>query len=135
MKIAKLVGLALGLGVIGVGAIMAVTNPDESAFEDFALEKVKTEGCKEVPEIVRSQCPKFIQDNQTQLKAALMRNTERENYGLFSIYRTNLSVRSLVPDLPAFLDLPAFELETIALFGKFYIYEAQQQPSDNRTSK
>lgn len=135
MKIAKLLMIALGLGVVGVGAALALTNPDEKAFEEFALQQVKAEGCKELPEVIRSQCPQFVQDNQAQIKKMLLRSTERENYVFFSIYRTNLSARSLVPALPLFLDLPAFRLETIGLFGKFHIYEAEQQQSrrDNRT--
>jgi hypothetical protein len=137
MKTLKLLVMALGLGVAGVGAVLAATNPDEAAFEEFALQQVKAEGCKELPEVIRSRCPQFVQDNQAQIKKMLIRSTERENYVFFSIYRTNLSARSLVPELPMFLDLPAFHLETVGLFGRFHIYEAAQQKAkrDNRTSQ
>jgi hypothetical protein len=128
-KIARYSWMALGLGVVGVGATLAATNPDEAAFENFALEQVKAQGCKELPEIIRSQCPQFVQDNQAELKKLLGRSTQRENYYLFSLYRTNLSARSLMPELPMFLDLPAFKLETVAVFGKFYIYETKRQPA------
>lgn len=127
MKIARWIAVGLGLGVVGAGAVMAATNPDEAAFEQFALEQVKAQGCQEVPEILRSQCPRFVQENQAQLKKMLGRSTERENYVLFSIYRTNLTARSLIPELPLFLDVPAFELETVAVLGRFYIYQAKQQ--------
>lgn len=127
MKTSHVIGLAFGLGIIGLGAVMAATNPGEAEFEKFALDQLETRGCKEVPQIVREQCPRFVRDNQAQVKKLIMKDTQRENYGLFSIYRTNLSARSIIPELPLFLDLPAFKLETVAMFGKFYIYEAQKQ--------
>lgn len=126
MKTFQLLLGGLGLGVLGLAGVMAVTNPDETAFGDFALEQVKTQGCKEVPQLIRQQCPQFVQENQAQVKKLIAQNTERQNYGLFSLYRTNLSTRSIVPDLPAFLDLPAFQLETVGMMGKFYIYQAEE---------
>lgn len=117
----------VGLVVLGSAGLMALTNPDETAFGEFALQQVKTQGCKEVPQIIREQCPQFVQDNQSQVKKLITQSTKRENYGLFSIYRTNLSTRSIVPNLPIFLDLPAFQLETVGMFGKFYIYQAEQR--------
>lgn len=127
MKTSKLVLGVLGLSVTGLAALLAMTNPGEVAFGEFALEQVQTQGCKEAPQIIRSQCPRFVQDNQAEMKRLILKNTERQNYGLFSLYRTNLSARSIVPDLPIFLDLPAFQLETVGLMGKFYIYQAEKQ--------
>lgn len=105
---------------------MALTNPGEAAFGEFALQQIKAEGCQKVPQIIREQCPQFVQDNQAQVKKLILQSTDRQNFGLFSIYRTNLSTRSIVPNLPIFLDLPAFQLETVGMFGKFYIYQAEQ---------
>jgi len=126
MKTSQLFLGVLGLGVLGLAGVMAVTNPDEAAFGEFALEQVKTQGCKEVPQFIRQQCPQFVQDNQAQVKKLIAQSTERQNYGLFSLYRTNLSTRSIVPDLPVFLDLPAFQLETVGMMGRFYIYQAEE---------
>ncbi|BAU13777.1 hypothetical protein LEP3755_43190 [Leptolyngbya sp. NIES-3755] len=126
MKTSQLLLGVLGLGVLGLAGVMAVTNPDEAAFGEFALEQVKTQGCKEVPQIIRQQCPRFVQENQAQVKKLIAQSTERQNYGLFSLYRTNLSTRSIVPDLPVFLDLPAFQLETVGMMGKFYIYQTEE---------
>jgi hypothetical protein len=127
MKSSQILLGIVGLAVLGGAGLMALTNPDETAFGEFALQQVKTQGCKEVPQIIREQCPQFVQDNQAQVKKLIIQSTQRENYGLFSIYRTNLSTRSIVPNLPIFLDLPAFQLETVGMFGKFYIYQAEQQ--------
>jgi len=126
MKTSQLLLGVLGLGVLGLAGVMAVTNPNEVAFGEFALEQVKTQGCKEVPQLIRQQCPQFVQENRAQVKKLIVQSTERQNYGLFSLYRTNLSTRSIVPDLPVFLDVPAFQLETVGMMGKFYIYQAEE---------
>jgi hypothetical protein len=126
MKTSQIFLSVVGVGLLGLAGLMAVTNPDERAFGEFALVQVKVQGCKEVPKFLREQCPQFIQDNQGQVKKLILQSTDRQNYGLFSVYQTNLSTRSIVPDLPIFLDLPAFQLETVGLMGKFYIYQAEQ---------
>ncbi|MBD1823755.1 DUF4359 domain-containing protein [Cyanobacteria bacterium FACHB-DQ100] len=128
MKTSQIVLGVLGLGVVGFAGLMVLTNPDEAAFGEFALEQVKTQGCKEAPQFIRSQCPRFVQENQAQVKRLILQSTARQNYGLFSLYSTTLSTRSIIPDLPIFLDLPAFQLETVGLMGKFYIYQAEKQP-------
>ena len=127
MKTSRIVFGGLALGVLGLAGLMAVTNPNEAAFSEFALEQVKTQGCKEAPRIIRDQCPRFVQENQAQVKKLIAQNTERRNYGVFSLYQTNLSTRSILPDLPIFLDFPAFHLETVGMVGNFYIYQAEKQ--------
>ena len=127
MKSSQILLGVVALGVLGFAGLMVATNPDDGAFSEFALAQVKTQGCKEVPKIIREQCPQFVQDNQAQVEKLIVQSTERQNYGLFSVYRTNLSTRSIVPNLPIFLDLPAFQLETVGMLGKFYIYQAEKQ--------
>ncbi|BAS56540.1 MULTISPECIES: DUF4359 domain-containing protein [Leptolyngbya] len=126
MKSSQILLGTVGLAMLGGAGFMALTNPDEAAFGEFALQQIKAEGCQKVPQIIREQCPQFVQDNQAQVKKLILQSTDRQNFGLFSIYRTNLSTRSIVPNLPIFLDLPAFQLETVGMFGKFYIYQAEQ---------
>lgn len=126
MKTSQILLGVVGLAVLGIAGLMVATNPDEAAFGEFALQQVKTQGCKEVPQIIRQQCPQFVQENQAQVKKLIAQSTERQNYGLFSLYRTNLSTRSIIPDLPVFLDVPAFQLETVGMMGKFYIYQAEK---------
>ncbi|GAP94936.1 DUF4359 domain-containing protein [Leptolyngbya sp. NIES-2104] len=126
MKTSQILLGVVGLAVLGIAGLMAATNPDEAAFGEFALEQVKTQGCKEAPQIIRQQCPQFVQENQAQVKKLIAQSTERQNYGLFSLYRTNLSTRSIIPDLPVFLDVPAFQLETVGMMGRFYIYQAEK---------
>lgn len=117
----------LGAGLVGLGAVMAATNPEEAAFEEFAVQKLKTEGCKEIPSMLRDQCPGFVDTNKAELKKLIIRNSDRQNYFFFSIYSTNLSARSVFPGVPFFIKLPSFQLETVGMFGKFYIYDAEKR--------
>ncbi len=106
---------------------MALLNPEEAAFEEFAVRKLKTDGCKEIPSILREQCPEFVETNKAEVKKLITRNSDRQNYFFFSIYSTNLSARSLFPGVPFFIKLPSFQLETVGMFGKFYIYDAEKR--------
>ncbi|MBW4539289.1 MAG: DUF4359 domain-containing protein [Myxacorys chilensis ATA2-1-KO14] len=117
----------LGAGLAGLGAVMALLNPKEAAFEEFAVRKLKTDGCKEIPSMLREQCPGFVETNKAEIKKLITRNSDRQNYFFFSIYSTNLSARSLFPGVPFFIKLPSFQLETVGMFGKFYIYDAEKQ--------
>ena len=117
----------LGVGLAVLGAVMAILNTKEAAFEEFAVHKLKTEGCKEIPPVLREQCPGFVETNKAELKKLITQNSDRQNYFFFSIYSTNLSARSIFPGVPFFIKLPSFQLETVGMFGKFYIYDAEKQ--------
>lgn len=130
MKPAHVILGVLGLGTIALGSGFALTNPDDAAFAEYAIAQLKTRGCKEMPSFIKAQCPTFVDENQTEIKRLLLRNSDRQDYFLFSIYETNLSVRSVVPELPFFVNAPTFHLRTVGVLGQFYIYEAQgRQPS------
>ncbi|KAM3096826.1 DUF4359 domain-containing protein [Phormidesmis sp. 146-12] len=126
MKMSRLIAGVLGVAVLGAGVALAMTNPKQEAFEEFALERIREDACKELPLGLDKQCPKFVDDNRAELKKIITQNTERRDFGIFSYYETNLSVRSLVPQL-SILPLPAYRFETVGLFGKFYLYEATKQ--------
>jgi hypothetical protein len=118
---------ALGLGAAGVGILMSVMNPSEEAFSKFAIAQLKTRGCKELPQLIQSRCPNFVDENQATIEKLIVQNSDRRNYYLFSLYETNLSVRSVVPDLPFFINVPTFHLRTVGMFGQFYVYEAEKR--------
>jgi Domain of unknown function (DUF4359) len=127
MKMSRLIAGIFGVVVLGAGAALAVTNPRQEAFEEFALERVRKDACKELPLGLDQQCPRFVDDNQAELKKIITQNTERRDFLVFSYYETNLSVRSLVPQLSMLPGLPSYHFETVGLFGKFYIYEVQKR--------
>ena len=59
----------------------------------------------------------FLDVSKIQLKQLISSQTQQQNFLLFSLYRTNL-------ELPA--PLPSYEVETIAILKRFYIYSADQ---------
>jgi hypothetical protein len=120
----------LGLGVVGLGGLLAATNPTEAAFGQFAIEQVKTELCPQVPLGLADDCPRLVEQNQTTLKGWIKQNTKSQNYGLFTQYETNLSVRELIPEgarpFLSVLPLPGnYRLQSIGILGRFIIYGAK----------
>jgi Domain of unknown function (DUF4359) len=126
-----LVGIG-GLGLVGTGVVMALTKPGEAAFEQFAMGQIKAELCPQVPLGLDQQCPRFVDENQAQIGKWVRSNTRTQDYLLFSRSETDLSLTALIPDsarpLLGLMPLPpAYHLESIGVFGNFYIYKAQKQ--------
>jgi Domain of unknown function (DUF4359) len=124
--------LLTGLLLAGLAGVMYATNPKQEAFEGFAIEQVKTELCPRIPLGFAKQCPDAIAQNKAMLQGFIGQNTKVQNYGLFSLYETNVSVRELLPKeatpLLALIPLPPpYELKTVGLFGRFIIYNAREQ--------
>jgi Domain of unknown function (DUF4359) len=123
---------ALGLGLLGLGGLLVGTNPSVEAFEAFTIDKVKTELCPQVPLGLAQDCPRLVDQNQTPLKEWIRKNTKSQNYGLFTQYETNLSVRELIPagarPFLSFMPLPAnYRLQSIGILGRFVIYGAKSE--------
>jgi hypothetical protein len=118
----------------GLGGLMAWTNPNQTAFEEFAVEQVKTELCPKVPLGFAKQCPDAIAQNQDFFKTFIGKGTKAQNFGLFSLYESNISVRDLLPEdvmnnsLASLIPLPPpYHLKTVGLCGRFFIYNAEAQ--------
>lgn len=127
MKMLKIMAGVVGLAIVGLGGALMVTNPSQQAFAEFALQHLRSEGCRQIPFGLASQCPRFVDDNQVQIQQIMASNTERQDFMLFSIYRTQLSTRSLVPDLPFLPMLPTFQFKTIGVLGNFYLIDSQKK--------
>lgn len=124
--------LLTALLLTGIAGVMFVTNPKQAAFETFAIEQVKTELCPKIPLGFAEQCPKAIADNQDMLQGFIGQNTKAQNFGFFTLYETNISVRELLPkEATPFLSLiplpPPYNLKTVGLFNGFIIYNAAEQ--------
>lgn len=134
MKPLKITFALLVAAIAGVGITMVATNPKPDAYEDYATKQLtrylKREGdelCDKVDvpdfldDIVGSQCPQLInsllKNNQDELRAIIVRGTQRQNYGVLSIYRTRLEISSA---------LPGYEVESVGVFRRFYIYKAER---------
>lgn len=126
MKPVSLVGLVVGAAAIGG---LVATNPDQVAYEAYALEQASTyfndELCDQLPgaiaDLFKQQCIELIQTGQPQIQALIHDRTRRINLGVLSIYKTHLEV----PEVSA---LPAYRVETLAIAGQFITYKAQNQP-------
>ncbi|NJL21129.1 MAG: DUF4359 domain-containing protein [Leptolyngbyaceae cyanobacterium SM1_3_5] len=116
--------IAAVLAAVGIG--MAATNPAPEAYDDYATEQLTTylkdNACTQAPnvlgEFLQTQCAAILEDNQEQIRRLIANNTDRQNWLLLSVYKTDLSVSDL---------LPSYHFETIGVFGNLYIYKAEQQ--------
>lgn len=110
----------------GLVTAMAVTNPDSSTYEEYAVEQLTTylkdDVCSQVPQafetLVKNSCAELIDSNRPQIRQILARSTQRQNFILFSVYRTNLSISSIVP---------LYRFQTIGIMQNFYTFSAEQQ--------
>ncbi len=119
LKIAASVG---GIAVVALGAIAATTNPSRDAYEDYATQRlseyVQEKGCEKAPSILKSRCVSLISSSQPQIEKLIAQSTERQNFGILSVYKTDLAIHSM---------LPSFHFETVGAFGSFHTYEARQE--------
>lgn len=126
MKVPKVVTAMGGVALVGLGLVMALTNPGKDEYEQYAVEQLTTylkdEACMEAPSVfgnfLQRQCKSLVDTGRPQIEQIIAEKTQRQNLILFSIYRTNLEVGPF---------LPAYHFETLGVFQKFYIYQAEQQ--------
>ncbi|MDX2100675.1 MAG: DUF4359 domain-containing protein [Leptolyngbyaceae cyanobacterium bins.59] len=114
--------------VIAVGLVagMVVTNPGNSAYEDFAVGQLsrhlKGQVCVQMPTVfgnsLQEQCTAVVDSNRSHIKQVIVQNTQRKNFLVFSLYRTNLDVGSV---------LPSYQFETIGIFWTFHVLKAEQR--------
>jgi hypothetical protein len=135
MKNFKIGGYLAAMVLVGLGVAMAVTNPDQAAYNQYAAhllsQQIQEKECVKLDDSFRDLCKLLErQEGQALLKQLVAKNTERQNFWLWSIYKTNLSTGDIVPDfLSNLLSLPtvSYHAETIGLFGQFQTYKAEQQ--------
>lgn len=121
--------------LVGLGVALAVTNPSEAAYKDYAARRItqqlQEKECIKLDESYRDLC-KLLDRPQGQalLQRLVADHTERQNYLLFSLYQTNFSTENMLPSfLSGFLSLPqiSYQTETVGLFGQFQTYRVEQQ--------
>jgi Domain of unknown function (DUF4359) len=126
-----------GMVLVGLAVAMAVTNPSEAAYQDYAArrltQQLQEKECIKLDESYRDLC-KLLEREQGQalLKRLVKNNTERQNYLLFSLYKTNFSTDDVLPSiLSGLLSLPklSYQTESVGLFGQFQTYRVEKQQS------
>jgi Domain of unknown function (DUF4359) len=118
------------MAIVGLGVAMAVTNPSQANYEAFATQKLtqylQENTCAEAGELLRDTCNKLVRENQSEIQEIIAVNTQRENFWLLSLYRTDLSVGQLLPPVVGSF-LPSYHFETVGLFSGFHVVEARKQ--------
>lgn len=117
---------------------MAVTNPDQENYNQYAArllsQQLQEKECVKLDDSFRDLC-KLLErkEGQTLLRRLVAENSQRQNFLLGSIYKTNLSTRDVVPSfLNDLLSLPTvtYRAETVGLFGQFQTYRIEQGKQD-----
>ncbi len=128
-RIAAIVG---GCALVGLGGILAITNPGPVAYEAFAtqaaIEYVKESVCIKAPTLfgLQAQCQSALESNRGAIKKIIVDGTRRQNYVLFSLYTTDLAISS---------ELPAYHVESVGILGRFVIYKTQKQSGGEDASQ
>jgi len=125
MKVLQIVTAIGGAALVGLGAAMTVTNPDQDAYEEYAVETLTTylkdEACPQAPKVfgdlVQRHCKTVVDTGRPKIQQIISQTTQQQNFIFFSIYRTNLEIGPI---------LPVYHFETVGVFQKFYIYQAQK---------
>jgi hypothetical protein len=128
MKAWQVIISVSGVAIVGLGITMAITNPDEPTYEEYAvnqLTKHLKSNCNEIPKVfdnnfLQQQCISLIDTGRPQIQQTIAANTKPQNFIFFSLYRTDLAINSFVP-------LPAYHFETVGAFNSFYTYQVKQK--------
>jgi hypothetical protein len=107
--------------VCGFGGIAALTNPDRSDYEVYAVEKLADlakNQCDRAPAgfgtILQGPCRAAIESIKPELRPMVAKATTRQNFILFSMYRSNLSIPAVNLQL---------HVESIGMFNHFHTYK------------
>ncbi|MEB3322356.1 MAG: DUF4359 domain-containing protein [Synechococcaceae cyanobacterium] len=116
-------------GAAGVG--MARTNPGPAEFRDFAAdhltELLTRELCREdglpmMARLVITDCPGLVASQHAVLGQLAGHHTRRHNFGVLSVYRTEIGGQQLLPSWR----LPRYKATTLAAAGRFVLLRAQE---------
>ena len=129
----SLIGLALAAAT-GLG--LALTNPDRAEFERFAADQLtvvaQEELCRNgnlpmLARLVIRDCFRLVASQHDSLGKLAVGATRRRNFGLLSVYRTELGGQQLLPDWT----IPRFSTLTLAMAGRFLILHTGQSPGES----
>ncbi|MFS8783377.1 DUF4359 domain-containing protein [Synechococcus sp. R6-6] len=84
------------------------------------------EYCAQIPSFLVTlieECHALVRELQPELEALFMRQTRRQNFILFSLYTTDLSLLNFGS---LGISLPTYHFETLAVAGQFYTYEIRE---------
>jgi len=126
MKLLTIMAFAIAAGLAVFGVAMSKTNPTQDEYEEYAVNRlsqyIKTDVCKKTSKLIENllntSCDKMVDSANPQMRELLSKTTDRQDFMLFSVYRTDLTLGSW---------LPGYKFETVGAFNNFYTYRAEQQ--------
>lgn len=113
-----------GVGVIGVGLILSLSNPSRDTYSQHLAQKVNTDLkeniCSEASDLlggfVTTQCNNLVDRGGNQLAGMIKNSTNRNNFLLFSRYKTDISLMR---------ETPIYETEAIGFLGQVWVYRTE----------
>jgi|UPI00035D7949 hypothetical protein len=137
MKVANIMACVGVAGLVALGWVMVKTNPTQAEYEEYATQRLtkylKTNVCKKTPtfleNLIRFNCKQIIDSARPQIREIIAASTKRQDFVIFSIYHTDLQLKSLMPvaKLDSVLpSVPGYKFETLGAFDQFYTYKAEQ---------
>jgi Domain of unknown function (DUF4359) len=109
------------LATLGVGGLMVLTNPERGAYEEYAVEQLGNqarEKCDLAPSglgiLFQGTCRVAIDNFKPQLRTLVSASSNRQNFGLFSIYRSDISIPVVNIGV---------RVESIGMFNRFFTYK------------
>ncbi|MFB2768828.1 DUF4359 domain-containing protein [Pelatocladus sp. BLCC-F211] len=138
MRVLNIITYVAVFGLAALGVVMTQTNPNQVEYEEYAAQRLteylNTNVCKKTPKflenVIKFNCRQVVNSAQPQIREVIAESTERQDFIVFSIYRTNFNVNSLIPALKVDSVLPStpgYKFETLGAFDQFYTYKAEQQ--------
>ena len=114
------------VGVTVLGAIMAKTNPNQGEYEKYAVQKLttylETDVCKKTPsfleKLIKVNCEQLLNSATPHIKELITTTTNRQDYMIFSIYRTQIKLDAWIP---------GYKFETVGALNQFYTYNAEEK--------
>ena len=107
-------------GLVGVGAALAFANPSQSAYEKYATTQLKEylqdNVCQEAG-FLQDGCTSLVDTGNSEVEKLISSSTQRKNFGVFSIYETELSTA-----LPF---VPSYHIETLGVLNTFHTYKSE----------
>ncbi len=102
---------------------LALTNPDRSAYENYAVDLVAQLGkeeCNRAPggfgAVLQGPCRAAIESFKPKLRPLLAATSRRQNFLFFSLYKSELSIPGVNLNL---------SVESIGICNNFFTYKAQ----------
>lgn len=126
MRLSTIMTYVGAAGLVLLGVTMTKTNPSQAEYEEYAVQQLtkylKSDVCKKTPKmlenLIKLDCDKLVDSASPQVRELVAATTERQDFLIFSIYRTDLKLNSW---------LPSYTFESVGAFESFYTYSAEQQ--------